>query len=179
MVDIDIRIRSTEADDTQPTLLWDTVWNPEIDQLDWALAGPDATGNSMGLQAIRALDTAILLQLATWRRAEPYDVLPSGSDPKGWWGDSIDLEGSETRLGCRIWLIYRNALNQRTVDLARQYVIECLQPIIDQGVVVRFDVTTWAETIQGMLAVQIAGYSQSGQRIYDQKFTKLWQQEFS
>lgn len=172
MAEVDIRIRDTEAQDDQPLLLWDTVWNANLGALDWKIAGKT-------LQSSRILDTAILLQLATWRRAEPYDVLPSGADPKGWWGNAVDIEDDEDQLGSKLWLLYRAPLNDATANKAKQYATQCLQPLINQGAVVRFDIVPSYDVVKGMLALQIDGYSQDGQRIYSQKFSRLWAQEFS
>ena len=182
---MDIRIRATEGADPQPLLLWDTYWN-QADPLapaicDWKLAGPSAPLNAMGLAADHALNTAILLSLFTWRRAEVYDALPSGSDPKGWWGDLVDLDptSSEGPLGSRLWLLIRAPLNKATEQLAESYCYEALQPLIDQGAVAKFVVTATADKVKGFLTIAVNAYSQSGQQIYNQKFERIWRQEFA
>lgn len=180
MVDVDISIRSTEGEnDTQPMLLWDLQWNADAGVLDWVLAGTTDRTNLLGLQALRALDTAILIQLATNKRAPPYVTLPSGSDRKGWWGDTVDIGADETDIGSWFWLLYRSPLTDATIQLAQSYAYDCLQPLIAQGAVARFDVVTTADKVKGFLMVDISGYSQSGQLVYSQKFNRLWQQEFS
>lgn len=182
---MDIRIRATEGADPQPFLLWDTVWNqsdpfaPAV--CDWVLAGPNAPLNKLGLAADHALNTAILLSLFTWRRAETYDALPSGADPKGWWGDLVDLDGtsSEGPLGSRLWLLQRAPLNAATEQLAESYCYEALQPLIDQGAVAKFAVVATADKVKGFLTIAVSGYSQNGQQIYNQKFERIWRQEFT
>jgi phage gp46-like protein len=179
---MDIRIRDTEADDQQPFLLWDSYWNQNLLDpavVDWKLAGPDAPQNAYGLAADHALHTAILISLFTWRRADPSDKLPSGADPKGWWGDTIDLEENETRIGSRLWLLLRSTLSENTARLAEDYAYEALQPIIDQGAVARFVCTAEVDVVSGYLALDVKAYSQSEQMVYDQKFERLWRQEFA
>jgi phage gp46-like protein len=179
---MDIRIRDTEGTDDQPFLLWDTYW-PQGDDLsasyaDWKLAGPNAPNNAYGLAADHALNTAILICLFTWRRAENYDTLPSGTDPKGWWGDNVDLEENETKLGSRLWLLIRADLNTETGKRAEDYAYEALQPLIDQGAVAKFVCAATVDQIKGSLTLAVNAYSQDGLLIYSQKFDRLWRQEF-
>lgn len=178
---MDIRMRETEGTDEQPFLLWDTYWNQDdlsSALVDWKLAGPNATNNAYGLAANHALNTAILISLFTWRRAEEYDQLPSGTDPKGWWGDTVDLDENETKLGSRLWLLRRAPANENTRRLAEDYAYEALQPLIDQGAVAKFVCTATIDPVRGYLVLAVNAYSQDGQKIYDQKFERLWRQEF-
>lgn len=178
---MDALIREAEGDLKQPLLLWDTVWrNDTLDgyYADWQLAGPNAEGNSRGLASNHALHTAILLSLFTWRRAETYDQLPSGNDPQGWWGDAVDTEESETKIGSRLWLLYRSTLNDAVARTAEDYCYEALQPLVDQGAVAKFEVTATPDIVKGWLVIQVNAYSQTGQRIYNQKFERIWRQEF-
>jgi phage gp46-like protein len=178
---MDIRIRETEGSDEQPFLLWDTRWtqdNLAEAKVDWVLAGPNAAGNAFGLAADNALNTAILLSLFTWRRATDYDKLPSGNDPMGWWGDTVDLDEYEQPLGSRLWLLQRATLNAATARLAEDYAREALQPLINQGAVARFECAASFDQVSGVLALAVDAYSQNGTKIYSQRFTKLWSQEF-
>lgn len=177
---MEIRIRETEGTDPQPSLLWDTVVNNDslTSTYDWGLAGPNAQGNAFGLAADHALNTAIMISLFTWRRAEPSDVLPAGTDPKGWWGDGVDIEEFETKIGSRLWLLLRAPLSRATEQLAENYAYEALQPLIDQGAVAKFVCTALAQPVEGFLTLTVNAYSQAGQLIYSQKFEDIWRQEF-
>lgn len=179
---MDIRIRDAEGTQPQPFLLWDTVWPTGNDlsnmTADWQLAGPTAPLNNYGLAANQALNTAILICMFTWRRALPTDVLPSGSDPKGWWGDDVDLQDDETVIGSRLWLLFRSPLNNNTANLATDYTNEALQVLIDQGAVAFFDNYAVCDKVAGTLVITVNAYSQNGALVYSQKFTKLWQQAF-
>ena len=178
MAAVDIRVRTTEGTETQPNYQWDTQFNGDTQTWDWVIAGYSDPDNVGGYLTTKPLDTAILLQLLTWKRARSHDALPSGSDPKGWWGDTVDLEPGETEMGSRLWLLYRSVLNDTVAQQAIIYVREALQPIIDQGAVVRFDVQAVANKVAGRLDLTVQGYSQDGQNIYSQKFSRLWAAEF-
>jgi len=179
MIQVDIRVRETEATDPQPQMLWDTQFNLATQTWDWMLAGYSDSTNRGGLLAQQPLNTAILIQLGTHRRAESYDAIPNGSDPKGWWGDTIDLQANETRIGSRLWLLYRSPLNADTARRAESYATEALQPLIDQGAVVTFTTTARVDKATSALVLDIAGYSQDGQKIYNQQFARVWTAQFA
>jgi phage gp46-like protein len=96
---------------------------------DWTVAGPDlASGND--------IVTAVLISLFTDAEAHPDDVIPDGSgDPRGWWGDD-----DTTRIGSRLWLIERAKRTDATLELAKGYIEEALQWLIDDGAVDSVDV---------------------------------------
>lgn len=173
---MDITIRVAEGTDSQPTLIWDSVWNPTLGYADWVVSPLADHNNPGGLQALHALHTAVTLCVFTWRRAEDYDKLPSGSDQKGWWGDAIDIQGYERKIGSRLWLLLRAPLTADTADQAKTYIAEALQVLIDQEAVASIDVTTEAVPAKGMLTFTVKLYSQDGSKVYDQKYDLLWRQ---
>lgn len=182
---IEIRIRSDEGCDPQPFLLWDSVWvQDRIDAVggyaDWALAEPDERQNFGGLRAKAALHSAILIALFTDRRLPADAESPDGSgDPRGWWGDSVDVRTdlAEAEMGSHLWLLERGRLDDtETVRLAEDYAREALQPLVNQGAVARFDVTAEARSEDGWLVLAVAAFSHDGARAYEQRFDLLWQQ---
>ena len=176
---VDFRIRETEGSDPQPELAWDTRWDEQNQVLSWRIESRSNLLNPGGLQANRALDTAIMLQLATWKRADPSMHLPAGEDPQGWWGDTIDVEDGEAELGSWLWVLYRSVLNEDTRQLAITYAYDCLEPIRKQGAVVRFDVTADMDQVQGYLAPDHQGLQPDRRsHLRAKKFSRLWQQEF-
>lgn len=179
-----IRIRAAEACERQPHLLWDTVWVQRLDASggwgDWILAGPgDQTESQGGLRSETSLHTATLIQLFTDRRlpddlANPFD----DADPRGWWGDSIRLEGEpEQPLGSLLWTLHRSVLDARVALLAKDYAAEALQTLIDQGAVARTDIETGFDELAGVLWMTVRHYSEDGARVFDQRFAVLWDQE--
>lgn len=172
----DIRIRVAEGDEDQTVLLWDSVWNRDQMMADWAIDTIDNRDNPGGLQAKQAIHTAVLICLFTWRRADTYDDVSPSTDPKGWWGDAVDLQGHERPLGSKLWLLLRGVLNDATARKAKVYIVEALQCLLDQKVVARIDVTTEALVTQGVLGFTVKLYSMDGLTTYDQRFDVLWRQ---
>lgn len=76
------------------------------------------------------LSTAVLLSLFTDRRADEDDVLPDGTDSRGWWADAMDGQ----RIGSRLWLLERARSLPETFALAKEYAEEALQWLVDDGV---------------------------------------------
>jgi len=178
-----VRIRDTEACEPQPLLLWDTIWVQRLDASggygDWKLAGSgDQAASRGGLRAESALHTATLLALFTDRRCPEDETLPSDDpDPRGWWGDSVKLDGEpEDETGSLLWLLERAVLNDTTARRAETYAREALGTLIDQGAVAATDVTATADPRRGTLEILVVHYDRAGARTYEQRFGVLWEQ---
>jgi phage gp46-like protein len=175
---MDILIRSSEASQPDPFLLWDSVWNPAEGFADWALAG-NAPQNSGGLQAANALETAATLCLFTDAQlptTHPLAYLVTDGDFRGYWGDGVDVRKDlgERPLGSFLWVLKRAPLTLAIANYARQFALDALACLKDQGAVARIDAQT---TISGgtlFLAVQM--YGADGSKVYDQQFAIIWQQ---
>lgn len=184
-----IRLRESEACEPTPflspdILLVDNI-GPEL-RFDFGLAEPDEVRNRMGLTAKRGLHTAIVIQLFSDRRLRedqaPLDDLDP--DPRGWWGDSVDMRRDlgEDDLGSWLWTLRRSELTPETIAKAIEYSHLALDPIKRQGAVARFDVR--AEGIRlplvdptaSALALAIDGFSRGGAQRYASRFEVLWDQ---
>jgi phage gp46-like protein len=99
------------------------VWNPAIMRADVQLANGTLLTDA-GLQ------TMVTVMLLSDRLAEPGDVLPDNGGPRGWWADGYN----GTRLGSRLWLLKRAVLTQATLNLAQDYALEALQPLLDANI---------------------------------------------
>lgn len=178
-----IRLRDNEDRDDQPFLSPDLVITqgegPEI-YLDFALADADEKSNRMGLRSKEGLHTAILIQIFTDKRALPDMPLIDdlNDNPRGWWGDSIGLDASrgETEIGSWLWTLQRSELTDQTAQRAADYVQDCLQPLIDQGAVARFEIATTINRSIGLLGIDIKAFSRDGSKVYSQEFQVLWEQ---
>ncbi len=84
------------------------------------------------------LTRAVINSLFCWRRALPDDELP-GDSRFGWWGDTFE---ENDRFGSRLWLLSRAKLTDQTVLEAREYALEALQWLLDDGVASQVEVTT-------------------------------------
>lgn len=126
-------------------------WNPATGFGDWALSGGQ-------LAAGDDVQTAVLISLFTDRVANVDDEIPDGSDdPGGWWGDA----GHDVVIGSRLWLLRRAKQTVETLNLAKDYIAEALQWLIDDGVVGHFDITVeW--TKPGMLGANVVAYKPTG-----------------
>lgn len=140
-----------------------TIWVPKLSHGDWVLAGAD-------LESGGDLVTAVLISIFTDRVANTDDDIPDGSgDPRGWWGDA----GERYPVGSRLWLLGRSKQLPETAALAKDYIAESLQWLIDDGVVARFDIdTTWIAPAQ--LGAQVVANRTDGSTVA-MNFTSVWQ----
>lgn len=174
---VEARIRLAE-DDQQNTLQWDSTWDQEKLYADWTLEPVGNAANPGGLTARSPLNTAILISLFTDRRIETYEPNPTdSSDHRGWWGDGVDLEANEQPLGSKLWTLYRSALTDDLAVKARDYAHEALMPVVRQGAVAHFDIQASVDRQRAALTLEVVAYGQTGLRVYEQRFTRLWQQE--
>jgi phage gp46-like protein len=107
-----------------------TVWDNTVSLGDWSMAGADLLSGD-------DLVTATLISLFTDRSATPTDKLPDGTtDRRGWWGDIAQTPP----IGSRLWLLARAKLMPATAAIAKGYVRDALQWLIDDGVASSIDV---------------------------------------
>jgi phage gp46-like protein len=84
------------------------------------------------------LTTAITVSLFSDRLALADDRLPEfmpgqTSDRRGWWGDLVRLDGRESPIGSRLWLLSREKELQETVNRAQEYAAESLEWLRNAG----------------------------------------------
>lgn len=110
-------------------------WDPTRYRGDW-----DVTPGDLATEP--GLETAVLLSLFTDRVADPSFVPPPGEpfDRRGWWGDTFEA----SPIGSRLWQLNRAVKTDGTTLLAeaRDYCLEALQWLKDDGVVASIDVAT-------------------------------------
>ncbi len=119
-----------------------------------------------------ALHSAVIMQLFSDRRL-PNDQDATLTDPferGGWWGDYF----APFPLGSYLWTLYRGFLNENTVNLARRYVREALQPLLDQGAAVRQDNIVQIDKLRQYLIIIPRLYAQDGAVLYQQQFQRMW-----
>ncbi|MCA0275876.1 MAG: phage GP46 family protein [Proteobacteria bacterium] len=129
--------------------------------------------NPGGLKSGEALKTAVLICLMTDCRVEQTE-LRDGDVNRGWPGDAFDLMPGETPLGSKLWLLRRSALRPGIETLAEDYALQALQPLIDQGAFVRFDVQASADPARNRLDLTVDGFGRDGVSRFHEKFAVLW-----
>ncbi len=125
----------------------------------------------LGLDAAQPLVRAVVVSLFTWRRANPDDTLPA-DQRMGWWGDTFAPIDND-RIGSRLWLLSRAKLLPETVNQAREYALEALQWLIDDGVASRIEVQAERQGPQ-TLALGVRIYKSDGTVPTDVRFTDVW-----
>lgn len=176
-----LRVRIDEGSEEQPQLLWDSLWNPWEGRADWALADASEKLNRGGLAARQALHTAVVIALFTDRRVpdeHPLRYLVDGSDPRGWFGDGVDVRNdlAETEMGSLLWIFERSVLTESIRRWVEAIALEALAPLVAQKIAVRIEAqaTMYAAVNRCDLAVQI--YGRNGKQVYEQRFEDLWKQ---
>jgi phage gp46-like protein len=139
-----------------------TSWNINAGHADWTLLGTQLQNGS-------DLQTAVLISLFTDRVANSNDVIPDGTNnPRGWVGDL----GADYPIGSRLWLLDRSKQTADVLLAARNYCIEALQWLIDDGAVAKFDITTeWTQT--SMLGIRVVAHKNDG-TTESMNFASLW-----
>jgi phage gp46-like protein len=160
-------------------LLWDTIWNATTQSGDWALAGPAEFGNPGGLAATRPIETAILLALFTDRRCpddHPLAWLIEDGDPRGWWGDGVDLRADlgETPMGSLLWLLERATATADNARWARAFAEEALAPLVAAGLFASVAVDAQAYPARAAIVLAIDVVGRDGRKAYANQFDVLW-----
>lgn len=144
---------------------WDTVWNQDTLAGDWSFA------DNGDFQAVDRLGTAVVLCLFT-NKPRPENT-PNRQSRK-WHGDMFDVDSAagEEGLGSLLWTLEREALNERTAQLAEHYVKESLLHLVRHGFVVEekdlntgevikrselrgFDIETEVDKLNGRLSIRV------------------------
>ena len=177
-----VQIRADAGCQPQYQLLWDTVWDAGQGVGDWAVAAAGTPGNSGGLQATAALETAVVICLFTDRRCPADHPLAKNiqdGDPRGWWGDGVDVRTDlgERETGSLFWLLENTAIDP--VDTPRwleSLSLDALAPLVGQAAVVRVDAQASVDPTRKRADLAVPLYGADGARIYDRKFQALWAQ---
>jgi len=176
-----LTVRIDEGEQDQPTLFWDSVWEPWRGQADWALAGTDEKQNRGGLQARAALHTAIVIALFTDKRIDkdhPLFYLVEDGDPRGWFGDGVDVRADlfEEEMGSLLWIFERAHLNEDIRRWVEIITLEALAPLINQGAAVRIEAQAEAQFAINRVDLSVQVYGRDGSKLYDYKFEDIWAQ---
>jgi phage gp46-like protein len=181
MASIPVNLRANEGCAPQPVLFWDAVWNAEAGAADWAYAQPQESRNVGGLQALKAIETAVTLCLWTDRFCPPDHPLAKyieANDPRGWWGDAIDVRTDlgEAPLGSLLWTLERAVVTPATVQWTQALALDALAPMLAQDSVSRVDAQAFAGPGVNRIDLAVQVYGRDGAKIYDRRFDDIWAQ---
>jgi phage gp46-like protein len=107
----------------------------------------------------------------------PLAGFVADGDPRGWWGDGIDVRADlgETALGSLLWILPRMPLNATTVKWAQTLAQQALAPLLNQGAVVTINCTA-AISGPNALTLTVALFGRNGQQVYNRAFDLVWNQ---
>lgn len=177
-----LRVRTDEGAEKQPSLYWDSVWQPSAGVSDWMLAEADEDQNQGGLRAKATLHTAVVLCLFTDRRMPDNHplryLIEDGADPRGWFGDGEDIRGDlhEGEMGSLLWVFERSIL---TIEIGRwveAIALDALHPLTSQGAAARIEAQADVFSAINRCDLSVQIYGRDGSRIYDFRFEDLWKQ---
>lgn len=94
------------------------------------------------------LRRAVIMSLFTWRRAEPDDDTDT---PMGWWGDTWPTVQND-RIGSRLYLLRRSTLTNETAQQAKEYIVQALSWMTEDGIVQRINVEVTRSAIDALTA---------------------------
>lgn len=176
-----LRVRIGEGEQAQPNLLWDSVWDKEKGCADWAMADNSEKQNRGGLRAQAELETAVVLALFTDRRIpdlHPLRKYVSSEDPRGWWGNDIDVRADlgEEELGSLLWVFERAVLTDTVILEVEAAAIEALHCLIVQQIAARIDVKAYVEKAFNRLDLDVKIYGKNGSVVFDRRFDDIWKQ---
>ena len=129
--------------------------------------GVDSTALAQDDPLVRA----VIICLFTWRRANPDDL--TEGDKKGYWGDVVEPLVLNDKIGSRLWLLAREKITQQTINRAREYALEALQCLIDDGIASRVEVAIERFGFDG-LAMTVTIYRNDGSSIA-LRFDQAWE----
>lgn len=151
---------------------------------DIRLAWDNTTGGSgdfvqrgPGLDTSEDLATAVAISLFSDRLALPSDPLPFAGDRRGWWGDSFPAVPND-RIGSRLWLLSRAKSTDQTPLIARGYILEALQWMIDDGVAKAVDAQCFflPGGVRAKLGAIVVVTRGDGTKLPGLRFEWAWQQ---
>jgi len=157
-----------------PLLLWGTSWNEALQEFDWQISGTSLKDDDQ-------LFNAVMLCLFTDKRARDDATLPGDDDdPRGWWGNYVDVDSAagEQELGSHLWLFERVAMTDENLKGIEDAVRDALLPLVNSGMVASTSVSVEWDKPSGRVSIGVQAYSQEGEKMFDQRYARVWQQLF-
>lgn len=154
------------------------VWNPTVGEADLQLVNgqPDLS---------QALETWIVVSLFSDRLAQPGDPVipaPDGTiDLRGCWGDTYlaaDFPGYVGR-GSRLWLLERSKSWPQLPQIARGYILEALQWMIDDGVASVIDAQCFFQNNDTSRLIAIVSVTHVSGQAFNYRYDDAWLEQLA
>ena len=141
-------------------------WNSESFTADMSMQlGDIVTG--------REIETAVIMSIFTWRRANADDELPEGEiSRQGWWADTYANVPND-KIGSRIWLARRRKMTQSTETFIYDCIDECLKWMIEDQIAVKIEIETERQGLS-TLALKIIIHESSG-AVTALQYSLIWE----
>lgn len=127
----------------------------------------DLAVKDFDLETTEDIETAVYISLFTDQRARVDHRLPgmpqNTEDLRGWWGDLAD-DRTDDQIGSLLWLLEREVNVQEVISKGQSYAEEALQWMIQDGLVKRVAVESYALT-QNVLLIEVVIWKNNGERI--------------
>jgi phage gp46-like protein len=128
------------------------IWDNENSVGDFSITDADFTKES-------GLETAVYISLFTDQRANSDDPIDDVNDKRGWWGDTLETDGD--KIGSKLWQLYRQKITTEVLAKIKEYIEDCLQWMIDDGVVADVEAIVERNSLDRVYT-EIKLYRQSG-----------------
>lgn len=113
------------------------------------------------------LEAAVLISLFSDARVTDDEMPPEEKINRGWWGDLFE----ESPIGSKLWLLKREKKTAQNIKRVKEYALECLQWLVDDGAASLVEVDLVEQGEFQVLVVEISKPNQPKQ-IY--KFNLKW-----
>ncbi len=148
---------------------------------DIGLMEGDLSIEDSDLESDDGLETAVIISLFTDRRARDDDELPDPNNPdrRGWWGDLV-AEVADDQIGSRRWLLERSKTTPDVLVKLKEYDMEALQWMIDDGVAAKIEITVERQgPVESAVLAELIQIHQSDGNIVALKFNTKWEAQVS
>lgn len=124
------------------------------------------------LETDDGFEAAILISLFTDARVTEEELSAGDTELRGWWGDAVE-NPDQQNTGSKLWLLDRTQITDEVLEAARQYSLEALQWLLDDGIVGTVDVdVTRLDTSSISIAVQL---TRPGKQDLNFKYDYVWE----
>ena len=144
------------------------IWDNDTQEADIDFGDEDLVREN-------GLESAVIMSLFTDRRAKEDDTLDDKNDLRGWWGDRLDVDANDDKIGSRIWLLERSKTTNQTIVKLKEYILEALDWMVEDGVAMKVDAEVERQGDPGndRLAFSVTIYKIDGNN-ETYKFDDLW-----